>query len=266
MLGAGGGGGGSGRRASVAERGPRELAGECVPALDALVLVLQAVKPVLQALPLGVDAQNHATCGRTGGAAGAQGPPTPRRGTRAPSQVLCSKASLSHCLLGSEHEQDLPSMPHSSPVRAQPSCPSSTRAGIGAGCRGSVRGQGMGPEEGRKAPLCAATRPTRNLGPLGFRVQPEALPIIVSCLCSTTQCCVALPERLPSLGLSLPRAQRSGWRRSEAPQVWGQVVRGSSFPQGPGRRGCGLIQDRHTARRCSHCAPLPIKSLDFPMS
>lgn len=78
VLGAGGGGGGSGRRASVAEHGPRELAGECVPALDALVLVLQAVKPVLQALPLGVDAQNHATCGRTGGAAGAQGPPTPR--------------------------------------------------------------------------------------------------------------------------------------------------------------------------------------------
>ena len=144
VPGAGGGRGSSGRWASVAEHSPWELAGEHVPALDALVLVLQAVKPVLQALPLGVDAQNHTTCRRTGGAAGAQGPPTPRRGAHAPSQVLCSKASLSHCPLGSEHEQDLTSMPHSGPVRAQPSCLSSTRAGIGAGCRGSIRGQGMG--------------------------------------------------------------------------------------------------------------------------
>jgi hypothetical protein len=34
-----------------------------VPALNPLVLVLQAVKPVLQALAFGIDAQNHAACG-----------------------------------------------------------------------------------------------------------------------------------------------------------------------------------------------------------
>lgn len=49
---------------SVTEHGPWELVGERVPALDPLVLVLQAVKPVLQALALGVDAQNHAACGQ----------------------------------------------------------------------------------------------------------------------------------------------------------------------------------------------------------
>lgn len=41
---------------SVAEHGPREFVGERVPAFDPLVLVLQAVKPVLQALALGIDA------------------------------------------------------------------------------------------------------------------------------------------------------------------------------------------------------------------
>lgn len=46
---------------SIAEYSPWELIGECVPALNPLVLVLQAVKPVLQALPLGIDAQNHTT-------------------------------------------------------------------------------------------------------------------------------------------------------------------------------------------------------------
>lgn len=40
---------------SVAEHSPREFVGECVPALYPLVLVLQAVKPVLQTLTLGVD-------------------------------------------------------------------------------------------------------------------------------------------------------------------------------------------------------------------
>lgn len=54
---------------SVAEHGPRELVGECVPALYPLVLVLQAVKPVLQALSLGIDAQNHAACRGEPGAA-----------------------------------------------------------------------------------------------------------------------------------------------------------------------------------------------------
>ena len=55
--------GAAGRRGgSVAEHGPRELVGECVPSLYPLVLVLQAVKPVLQALSLGIDAQNHAAC------------------------------------------------------------------------------------------------------------------------------------------------------------------------------------------------------------
>lgn len=41
-----------------------------MPALDPLVLVLQAVKPVLQALALSIDAQNHASCkkGAKGGA------------------------------------------------------------------------------------------------------------------------------------------------------------------------------------------------------
>lgn len=58
------------RGGSVAEHGPRELVGECVPALYPLVLVLQAVKPVLQALSLGIDAQNHATCRGEPGAAG----------------------------------------------------------------------------------------------------------------------------------------------------------------------------------------------------
>lgn len=46
---------------SVAEYSPWELIGERVPTLNPLVLVLQAVKPVLQALALGVDAQNHTT-------------------------------------------------------------------------------------------------------------------------------------------------------------------------------------------------------------
>lgn len=46
---------------SVAEYSPWELIGECMPTLNPLVLVLQAVKPVLQALTLGIDAQNHST-------------------------------------------------------------------------------------------------------------------------------------------------------------------------------------------------------------
>lgn len=46
---------------SVAEHSPWELIGERVPTLDPLVLVLQAVKPMLQALPLRIDAQNHST-------------------------------------------------------------------------------------------------------------------------------------------------------------------------------------------------------------
>lgn len=45
---------------SVAEHSPWELVGERVPALYPLVLVFQAVKPVLQALTLSVDAQDHA--------------------------------------------------------------------------------------------------------------------------------------------------------------------------------------------------------------
>lgn len=49
---------------SVAEHSPRELICECVPALNPLVLVLQAIKPVLQAFTLGIDAQNHSTCRR----------------------------------------------------------------------------------------------------------------------------------------------------------------------------------------------------------
>lgn len=56
---------------SVAEHSPRELVGECVPTLNPLVLVLQAVKPVLQALALGIDAQNHSTYER--GQRGSQG-------------------------------------------------------------------------------------------------------------------------------------------------------------------------------------------------
>lgn len=47
---------------SVAEHSPWELVGERVPALYPLVLVFQAVKPVLQALTLSVDAQDHAAC------------------------------------------------------------------------------------------------------------------------------------------------------------------------------------------------------------
>lgn len=54
---------------SVAEYSPWELIGERVPTLNPLVLVLQTVKPVLQALALGIDAQNHPTCGRDKGAA-----------------------------------------------------------------------------------------------------------------------------------------------------------------------------------------------------
>lgn len=46
---------------SVAEYSPWELIGERVPTLNPLVLVLQTVKPVLQALTLGIDAQNHPT-------------------------------------------------------------------------------------------------------------------------------------------------------------------------------------------------------------
>lgn len=49
---------------SVAEHGPREFVGERVPAFDPLVFVLQAVKPMLQALALGIDAQNNTACGR----------------------------------------------------------------------------------------------------------------------------------------------------------------------------------------------------------
>lgn len=93
---AGGWAGGRGR--SVAEHGPRELVGECVPALYPLVLVLQAVKPVLQALSLGVDAQNHAACRGEPGQPGyltydSQGPSGTVRPT--PSQTLCCKAGLS---------------------------------------------------------------------------------------------------------------------------------------------------------------------------
>lgn len=46
---------------SVAEDSSWQLVGECVPALDLLVLVLQAVEPMLQPLALGIDAQHHTT-------------------------------------------------------------------------------------------------------------------------------------------------------------------------------------------------------------
>lgn len=42
-------------RGSVAEDGAWQLVGQRVPALDFLVLVLQAVKPVLQPLPFGIN-------------------------------------------------------------------------------------------------------------------------------------------------------------------------------------------------------------------
>lgn len=64
LCGPGGKGGWQQMGQSVAEYSPWELIGERVPTLNPLVLVLQAVKPVLQALALGVDAQNHTTCGR----------------------------------------------------------------------------------------------------------------------------------------------------------------------------------------------------------
>lgn len=47
---------------SVAEHSPWEFVGESVPALYPLVLVFQAVKPVLQAFTLSIDAQNHTSC------------------------------------------------------------------------------------------------------------------------------------------------------------------------------------------------------------
>lgn len=42
-------------RGSVAKDGTRQLVGQRVPALDFLVLVLQAVEPVLQPLPFGIN-------------------------------------------------------------------------------------------------------------------------------------------------------------------------------------------------------------------
>lgn len=71
---------------SVAEHSPREFIGERVPALYPLILVLQAVKPVLQALALGVDAQNHTTYRRgvKGAARGRGGRSSHRPIPRAP--------------------------------------------------------------------------------------------------------------------------------------------------------------------------------------
>lgn len=64
---------------SVAEDSPWQLVCQRVPALDFLVLVLQAVKPVLQPLAFGVDPQHDSTlreterrCGCATGHAGAQ--------------------------------------------------------------------------------------------------------------------------------------------------------------------------------------------------
>lgn len=42
-------------RGSVAEHGARQLVGQRVPALDFLVLVFQAVEPVLEPLPFGIN-------------------------------------------------------------------------------------------------------------------------------------------------------------------------------------------------------------------
>lgn len=217
---------------SVAEHGPRELVGERVPALDPLVLVLQAIKPVLQALALGIDAQNHAACRGeprgsqdtvTSDSQGLSGASTPWH----PSQTLCSTARLSSLPTCSEggpwsdcHTLGAPTPP----VRAQGSCSSFTQDQSST-C-GAAQGLVLVPGQLH----CTATKPTPNVGPRGLRVQPEGLTIITFYPCSTRLLC----DSARPLALSGPLSLSHGVRLDH--------VYGPNFPHRPGRQDCGLIQ------------------------
>ena len=214
MQRAGGGG-------SVAEHGPRELVGERVPALDPLVLVLQAIKPVLQALALGIDAQNHAACRGeprgsrdtvTSDSQGFSGTSTPWH----PSQTLCSKARLSSLPTRSEGGPWSDCHTLGAPPLHSPNQGPGILLFLYPGPEQYLGGSTVACVGARAAPLCTATKPTRNLGPQGLRVQPEGLTIITSYPCSTTDCCVTQPGLFPSLGLFLCH-MGSGWIMSMAP-------------------------------------------------
>lgn len=152
---------------SVAEHSPREFIGQRVPALYPLVLVLQAVKPVLQALALGVDAQNHTTCRRgvKGAARGrGAGPPTgpfPGRPPRLP-RFHALRPDPPPYPPGSEGGQCSDRHPTLlvPQIRAWGSCSSSTQDQSSTGA--CVRGQGMEAKKSKKGPgqFYCAQRPS----------------------------------------------------------------------------------------------------------
>lgn len=114
---------------SVAEHSSRELVGERVPTLNPFVLVLQTVKPVLQALTLGVDTQNHSACGRGRGA---------------------TRDSASQCL----------GLPPAHPTEWAYSSSARDQSSVGQGAMTHIR-DGNG--KGCSGPLCTNVIPTRSL-------------------------------------------------------------------------------------------------------
>lgn len=193
---------------SVAEHSPREFIGERVPALYPLILVLQAVKPVLQALALGVDAQNHTTYRRgvKGAARGrGAGPPT------GPSPGRPPPLPRFHAL-----RPDPPPYPPGSEggqcsdrhptllvpqIRAWGSCSSSTRdqSSTGAECSGVLGDKGWRQKRARKGQGSSTVHSPQvyqGFWPQGLGVQPEALTITTSHACST-DCWVTLQASFP---------------------------------------------------------------------
>lgn len=142
-----------------------------MPALDPLVLVLQAVKPVLQALALGIDAQNHTTCRRGARAAVIAGSPG-AGGWRSRSPFLGSPGFMLQGQLSSlpttplRVDSGLTPRPHSwSPQARAPGslpflCPVSEQCCQVHSLAACVGGEGWGQkgeERAGAAPLCIAT-------------------------------------------------------------------------------------------------------------
>lgn len=216
---------------SVAEHGPWQLVGERVPALDPLVLVLQAIKPVLQALALGIDAQNHAACRGeprgsqdtvTSDSQGLSGTSTPWH----PSQTLCSTARLSPCPPALRVDCGLtatllePPLPQSGP--RDPALPLPRTRAVPAGQHsGSCWCQGSSTVHSHQAHHKFGA--TRAQSPA--RGADHHHPLLHHRLL----CASARP-----LSLSGPLSLSLGVRLDH--------VYGPNSPHRPGRRDCGLIQ------------------------
>lgn len=156
---------------SVAEHSPWELAGERVPALDPLVLVLQAVKPVLQALPLGIDAEDHTACRGRGGRGVSDHLVLPSR------TYALSWTPPAHLALGVDRVTSTHTL-HPSWDQVLPFLGWEPEQCRGRGQQHAL-GARNGDQKGERRSLCPAVTPTRNQGPRGLRVLPQVLTSVV---------------------------------------------------------------------------------------